>query len=186
MNAQMKSYSDIRDTIRTGDCIQWKSRGVIPWVIQRWSEYSHSSLVVRFDKYKDMKDRVFLIEALSGGLTFTLLSDRLQKSKGKAYLFQIRTHYPDAEAMLRRDASIALASRIRYDFKGLFGNLLGRVSNDASRYFCSEFVWDKWRTSGMLLGNMTALGLDMLGKEKAPRPGDIPLWVHGTTAEIAP
>jgi hypothetical protein len=179
-----KQYAEVRDTIRTGDCIQWKSKGLIPRIIRLWSEYSHSSLVVRFDKYEDMVDRVFLIEALSGGLTMTLLSKRIQETKGTVFLFQVNNHYDDSEAAIRRDASVALAHGIKYDYKSLFMNMMGRVSNDASRYFCSEFVWEKWRKSGMLRGNMTALGLKMLEKKRAPRPGDIPLWVHGKTTEL--
>ena len=182
---EAKTYLQLREDIRSGDCILWQSKGLVPWLIMRWTEYSHASLVVRFQEAAGLQDRIYMIEALSSGLTFTLLSERVQQMKGKAFLFQPHCLWQNSQEVLRHDALNALAKGIKYDYKGLFGNLFGRVNNNAKRYFCSEVVWVKWGKAGVLgNGNLTDAGAAALERNKAPRPGDIPLWINGTTREI--
>jgi len=179
-----QTYLQIRETIRNGDCILWQSRGIVPWIIQRFTAYSHASLCVRFDA-PGMTDRVYMVEALSGGLKFTLLSERIAGMRGRAYLFQPSCLWGVNQERIRADTMTALSMGIKYDYKGLFGNLFGRVSEDAKRYFCSELVWAKWRKSG-LLGNgcLTDAGKIALERNRAARPGDLPAWVMGRTFEI--
>ncbi len=179
-------YKRLREEIRTGDCILWKSRGLLPWVIQLWSEYSHASLVVRLDLYAGLRDRVFLVEALSHGLALTLLSARLESTRGEAWLF-----HPDGlgaaeEDRLRESALLNCAKGAGYDYGGFLANLFGRVSMDAQRYFCSEHVWSEWKTAGVLtFAALTPLGAESHMLRLAPRPGDIPRWIYGTRTQLA-
>ncbi|SDB03706.1 hypothetical protein SAMN05660653_00169 [Desulfonatronum thiosulfatophilum] len=181
-----KTYKEIRPLLRTGDCVLWQSRGLVPWIIQRFTAYSHAALVVRLDEYCGLKDRIFLVEAVSKGLVLSLLSGRIPATgKGRAFIFQPRTLYGYSQDKIRSDALTATARGVGYDFKGLFANVFGRVSTDAKRYFCSEVVWRKWDMAGVLrYDNLTESGQAALKAGQAPRPGDLPLWVNGTAREI--
>ncbi len=182
---EAKTYLQLRETIRNGDCVLWQGKGIVPWMILKFTEHSHASLIVRFKEAKGLDDRVFMVEALGGGLDFTCLSTRLAKDKGRAFLFQPNCLWQGSQEQIRVMAIDAKVRGIKYDYKSLIANLFGRVSNDVSRYFCSEFVWVKWGRTGVLgNGNLTELGALMLKKNKAPRPGDVPSWVHGKLTEI--
>lgn len=183
---QPKTYDEIRPSLRTGDCVLWQSRGVVPWIIQRWTDYSHAALIIRLDEYCGLKDRVFLVEAVSRGLTLTLLSERLPRpGRGRAFLFQPETLHEYSQNAIRADALTATAQGIGYDFKGLFANLFGRVSLNARRYFCSELVWAKWHKAGVFrYGNLTEAGQSGLDRNRAPRPGDLVAWVRGDVVEV--
>jgi hypothetical protein len=178
-------YSHLRDRIRTGDCVLWRTRGLVPSMIRLWSEYTHASLVVRLDEYEGLRHRVFLVEALRRGLTLTLLSHRLSGTRGGAWLFQPDGLGDDQIAWLRASALVNAARQVRYDFKGLLANVLGRVSVDARRYFCSEHVWHEWDQAGLLMPDvLTETGFRQHERGKAPRPGDIPRWIRGTLLDL--
>lgn len=185
-------YIQVRERIRTGDAILWRSHGWMPSLIRLWSDYTHSSLVVRLDEYEGLHDRVFLVEALPRGLTLTLLSKRLAETEGGAWLFQPEGLGEPQIDKLRVSALVNVALQVRYDFKGLLENMLGRVSMDARRYFCSEHVWHEWNQAGVLTpAVLTDIGARQHAEGKAPRPGDIPRWIRGSlmdlrTAEPAP
>lgn len=182
----LKTYDEIRPSLRTGDCVLWQSRGLVPWVIQRWTDYSHAALIVLLDKYAGLTDRVFLVEAVSKGLQLTLLSQRIPApGKGRAFIFQPCTLHGYSQNTIRADAVTATAAGIRYDYKGLIANIFGRVSMDARRYFCSELVWAKWHQAGVLrYDNLTSAGQRALERNRAPRPGDLPDWVRGEITEV--
>ena len=67
----------------------------------------------------------------------------------------------------RTHALIECGKNIKYDFGSLFKNIIGRVSSNAEKYFCSEFVWINWKESGLLPYEVDQI-------IKAPRPGDLP------------
>ncbi len=182
----VRSYDQVRPLLRSGDCVLWRSRGLVPWIIQRFTEYSHAALVVRLDEYEGLRDRVFLVEAVGSGVELRLLSERLPRDgRGRAYVFQPQTLRGYSQDWIRAEALTLAARGVGYDFKGLFGNLLGRVSTDAQRYFCSELVWNKWHKAGVLrANNLRPEGVEALRRGKAPRPGDIPDWMRGDTTEV--
>lgn len=178
-------YTQVRERIRTGDAVLWRSRGFLPSLIRIWSDYTHASLVVRLDEYAGLHHRVFLIEALNRGLTLTLLSKRLAETAGGAWLFQPEGLDDDQIAKLRVSALVNAARQVRYDFKGLVANMLGRVSMDARRYFCSEHVWHEWDLAGVLMPDvLTDTGFRQHERGKAPRPGDIPRWIRGNLIDL--
>ena len=169
-------YDELRPMMRTGDAILWEGSGLLSWLIRRWSKYSHASLIVRMERYGDLRDTVFLVEALATGLELRRLSQRLEGYAGKAFWFQPSDLTTWQRDMIRSEALKACGAGIGYDYKSLFRNILGHVSMNARSYFCSEFVWDMW---------VRVKALFTYGQEnRAPRPGDIESWVAGRTEEI--
>ena len=159
---------EIRHKIRSGDIILWKGNGFISRLIRLFTPYSHASLVVKLDRYKGLRDRVFLIEALATGLEPRLLSKRLKNYDGEAYLLQPLDLNPEISEKITILALEKCAEHITYDFKSLIKNILGRVSLSARQFFCSEWVW--WVRVQVGLAD---------GTTKAPRPGDLPKWIPG-------
>jgi hypothetical protein len=179
MRNDLQRYYDLRHTIKTGSAILWKGKGAISWMIRRWSNFSHASLIIRPERYVDVfKDRVFLIEALSTGLVPRLLSERLADYDGEAWLFTPNVIEGEDHAnCVLRQAITQCALGIRYDYASLFKNMIGRVSRDADRFFCSEFVDYVWSVCDIKRKK------DKLFK-KAPRPGDIPKWYEGKLVKL--
>ena len=158
---------EIRHKIKSGHIILWKGEGLISRIIRLFSEYSHASLVVRLDRYKGLKDRVFLIEALATGLEPRLLSKRLKHYKGEAFIL-----VPDdiTDEVAEKITVLALekcAEHVKYDFKSLVKNIFGRVSLSARQFFCSEWVW--W----------VRVKLGLSKNSVAPRPADLPKLIPG-------
>ena len=158
------TYEEMRPKIHTGHAIVWKGKGIISSLIMKWSPFSHASLVVRLNEYKELKRRVFLVEALAGGLEFRLLSERL-KEGGEAYWLPTDMTLKEMSKS-REHALLECAKGIKYDYGSIFKNMFGRVSSDARQYFCSEFVWLNWVYAGYVRTDEKIL--------IAPRPGDLP------------
>jgi hypothetical protein len=172
-------YEDLRSRLRTGHVVLWQGDSLLSRAIRCFSEYSHASLVVRLFDHDDRRQRVFLVEALETGLELRHLSKRLAGYSGRARVWMPPVR-PFQQTACRQFAVDRCADGIRYDYGGLFANILGRVSRDASRYICSEFVWDALVHTGVVHGT-----------DRAPRPGDIIPWaalqnVAGDLFEFAP
>lgn len=173
------AYSDVRRSLGTGHVILWQGDGLLSRAIRIFSEYSHASLVVALFDEAGQRNRLYLVEALETGLELRHLSKRLA-----GYAGRVRVWMPPLRVMqqsiIQQWALDRCADAIRYDYGGLFANILGRVSRDARRYICSEFVWDALITAGVVERT-----------PKAPRPGDIIPWaagqgVAGELVEFAP
>jgi hypothetical protein len=172
--SQTLPYKNIRNHVSTGDAILWKGNSLLARLIRLWTPFNHASLVLRFQRYDTLEQRVFLVEALETGLELRLLSKRLEHYDGEAFWF----HIDMTEEQRTKILDFALtkcASGIPYDYESLFKNMLGRVSADAARYFCSEFVFDAWVNAGVTQYPPSGV---------APRPGDIPKWVKGILTGI--
>jgi len=166
-------YKVLRPHMKTGDAILWQGDYLISRAIRCFSKYSHVSMVLRLgNEYEMLRDRVFLVEALEGGLELRSLSQRLNEYQGKAFWFE--TPLSKRQQRAAGAYSLHMVSKgIKYDYSSLFANLLGRVSSDARKYFCSEFYHDVMKHVG-----------HAEYQEKAPRPGDIPEWIQGVTYQI--
>ncbi len=171
----LMKYSVARPHITTGDAILWKGNSIISRLIRFWTPYSHASLVIRLKISEGLQERVFLVEALSTGLELRLLSKRLANYNGEAYWFHINTTEKQRLSILEF-ALTKCASGIKYDFGSLVKNMLGRVSMDAHRYFCSEFVFHTWKQANLVTPFLTV----------APRPGDLPGLLAGVITKIKP
>lgn len=166
-------YGDARPYFRTGHAVGFDSPGLIPRLI-KWKtrgSLSHIALVVRIQEY--CEDRVFLIEALAGGLTFTALSDRLRETEaagGKVYWLEPpRAMSGAAQRAIGGYALRQLGARVRYDYRSLIGNIFRHQIADDRLQTCSEFVWRAWGQAWDLPNHG---GL-------APTPADIMRWWPG-------
>ncbi len=169
-------YSTARPHITTGDAILWKGNGVISRFIRFWTPFIRASLVVRLQEYDNLRERVSLVETLATGLELRLLSKRLAHYDGHAYWFHLESSQEQRIQMIEF-ALTNCASGIPYDYDSLVKNIFGRVSDDATRYFCSEFVYETWIKAGLVSAHPSG---------SAPRPGDIPKWVRGVLTELRP
>lgn len=162
-------YRDLRPWIDTGDIILWKGNSVISRLIRLFSVYSHASLVVRMNDF--VGDKVCTIEAEWPRMNPARLSDELRMYNGRAYLYKTTIDGAQREDM-KSFAMQKLFEGIQYDVGGVLLNLLGIVSLNAAKYYCSEFVTDCY------------CHVHALDTTIALRPGDIPEYIKGTLAEL--
>jgi len=134
-------------------------------------------MIVRFDKYKELLDRVFLVESLVTGAEMRLLSWRLEDAKGQAWIYQPAGLSGEMRNQVREQALMMTARAVRYDYAGLFKNILGRVSEDANRVFCSELVGILWEECGLKRKKGAPKGI-------APRPVDLTTWWQGKKIQV--
>jgi len=163
MNGSLPKIS-LKDAI-TGDCLLLRSGGLVARLIEVWSYYSHAALVLRLP-FRD--ECVYVAEATLPEVELRKAEDKVRHTR-VAHLFRPAGLDASTRSCLLKQATEVVACGVRYDVKSLVANAFGHVSADARRYFCSEFVWDMWRRCGIVAEG-----------RKAPRPGDIPKWVHGT------
>ena len=171
------AYEAIRPWLATGTIILWQGDDLLGRAIRCFSRFSHASLVVR-SLDPQHAERVDIIEALPTGLELRHLSQRMQGYRGRVFAF--RAFGLEDDVVQARVKSFALdqcALAVPYDYAGLFANILGRVSEDAHRFFCSEFAAKALEQAG--IARRAAWG-----SGKAARPGDIPQWFAGTLREI--
>jgi hypothetical protein len=92
-----------------------------------------------------------------------MLSRKLEGYDGQVYWYPLKDEYNE----LRPKIAFYVLDKIdiRYDYKSLFKQLLGRVSSDANRLFCSEVCNLAWVSAGIDTGFPTD-GI-------APTPDDI-------------
>ena len=156
-------YDANRKVMQTGDCILWRSKSVIGWLIRLFSNggFNHAGLVVRPSDTDCFAGRRLTLEALGHGIILRLLSERLRGFDGEVYLYPLKDEFAPLRPKILRWALDKEGTP--YDYHSLFKQLFGRVSVDMKAYFCSEFVYTAWRESGI-----------PINEEKAPRPGDIP------------
>ena len=162
-----KNYSDIRPLIKTGDCILWRGTKPLQLAIQIYGGFSHASLVVRPEEFKGLQDRVFIVEATGHGVDPRQLS-LVCHEHGQPYLLTTPGMSDDQRKKLCEYA-IDLATRgVKYNFEGVFKNVIARINTNMHRFFCSELVWVSWIIAGYI---------DTKSHEaKMPRPGDMPRW----------
>lgn len=183
----MEECKNVRQQIQTGDCVLTKGSGVVSKLIRLFTDFSHAMLVIKFDEYDNLEDRIFLLEASSRGNRFVLLSDVIDTYSGEKFLFKPNNKSDDIKSNIQEESLLQVSSQKKYDYSGLFRNIFGRISLDADEFFCSELVWYMWLKTGLLdsKSNLTETGLNKLNQNKAPRPGDIPKWVHGKLMKIS-
>ncbi len=160
----MDAYRKYRPYMRTGDCILWTSHSVLGWLIRKFSNspFNHASLVICLEEYRGLTDRIFHLEALEGGIEFNLLSQRLLNHRGSALWLPLKPSFD----LLRPKIGAWAFEQVGtpYDYGSLFKQILGRVSAEATKLFCSEYCYLAWKNAG----------IDMPPVKHAPRPGDIP------------
>lgn len=142
----MKSLNDYmryRHLLDTGDKIEWRSNTVLGWLIRlrTGANVNHTSMVVKFD-FDGCRERRYVLEALNGGIELRLLSRRLEKFHGKAWWAPLQPRYAMYRSRLLGSALDAVGTE--YDYGSLLRQLVGKVSVQAEKYFCSEFLQHKF------------------------------------------
>jgi uncharacterized protein YycO len=169
-------YSAFESRLVTGCAILWKGLDPLSRAIRVFSRFSHASLVVRIEEYQGTKDQVFLTESLASGIELRSLWERIQNYNGQVFIFTPSWLTPEIQDKIGSFALQECAKNVPYSYGGLFANILGHVSQHARRWFCSQFVWEAYIEN--------APAINFKPTPKAPRPGDIPVWTHGTLDEI--
>lgn len=147
--------------MRTGDCLLYRSKTLLGWVIRLFSPtFNHAGLVVRFDQYQGQECRLWTLEALEHGVVLNYLSRRLGECDAEVWWYPLKDKYNSKRDLVGEFALVQ--SGQPYDYDSLFKNILGRVSVNARELFCSELAFMSWRYAGIVKG------------DTAPRPGDIP------------
>lgn len=149
-------YNSVKDQMKTGDFLQWRSPGIIGSII-RWktkSEANHSSMIIRFQEYEGEERRRFHTEAMERGVYPNLLSSRLEQYKGKVWWLPLKPEWDSQRGEIGR--RLMLLWGRKYDYRSLVWQLIGKVNADTKQLFCSETCY-------------VALG----GKGIAPNPGEL-------------
>ena len=154
-------YNSVREQMGTGDAILYRSRGsFLGWAIQKFSDFNHAGVCIRFGPDCYGTDRVWTFEAVGHGICPGFLRENVERYHGEVWWYPLKEEFYG-----RRDLMLECATTLRgthYDFKSLIKNILGRVSADMDSLFCSEYWFVVARYGGVVSG------------DTAPRPGDIP------------
>jgi hypothetical protein len=137
----LSRYNIIRDLMRSGDVIQWRSDSLLGEAIRlrKGGDINHTSIVIRLQEYEGLERRVFTLEALEHGVVLNLLRRRLESFDGQAYLLRLREQFdPQRQAIGERALSCV---GIPYDYPGILQECFGNAKMDLKRLFCSEMGW---------------------------------------------
>ena len=184
-------YAEIRDSIKSGDRIEFAGNTVIGRLI-RWftkDAVNHTALALSIDEYTDCPgNRKFILEAEADGIVLNTLSHDIQTANGKVFYTPLLPLFDDRR---KRIADWALQQvGTGYDFGSLFRNALGSVNADMKKLFCSEYYFFALVQAGIIPG-CEMRGLKVVdhngGPVKSPRPGEVGRYpVFGETVEIVP
>ena len=174
--APLCSYAAIRPWLTTGTIILWQGDDLLSRAIRCFSQFSHASLVMR-DLDPENTGRVEIIEALATGLELRHLSARIQGYSGRVFAFRPLGLTAEVRARVKSFALGECGRGVPYDYAGLLANILGRVSENAHRYFCSEFAARALERAGVSR-------LPAYRNGEAARPGDIPVWFSGALRQV--
>jgi len=144
-----------RDEMENGDLLEFATDSIVGKTIRFFTgkDVNHTSILWCVDQFKNVRDRKFIMEALTHGIELNLISQRLTKYKGCVYWYSLKDEYNKYRDEV---ASICLlaegrTNEIKYDYLSLFRNMFGKVSVDVEKYsFCSEFVQWVLQESGIL------------------------------------
>ena len=153
----LSKYEAVKDQMKTGDLLQWRSNSLIGSLI-RWrtgSNVNHSSLVMRFSEYQGLDRRRYTTEALEHGTVLNLLSRRLEAFDGECWWLTLKDEWNEKRQAIGESALSLIG--IPYDYGSIFRQIFGKVSADARALFCSEYCFVCYGFDG-----------------KAPTPADMP------------
>ena len=163
-------YLTVRPQMKSCDCLLWESNSILGWAIRLISKkYNHAALIL--NEFEDLTNHKYILEALEHGIVLSQIGRRLEHYNGKVYWLKAKPEYD----YLRKDAAIWAIQQVGvpYDYGSLFKNLFSRVSADASKLFCSEFVYIAWKYAYLKNGGESDNG-KVFNLGKAPVPADMP------------
>lgn len=169
----LSEYFRYRDSIKTGDLIEFSGSSFVAQIIRAVTkqEVNHSALVIAPPDFCGLKHRRILLESRGHGVEPNYLSERIVQTRtagGAVYWSPLLERF-DSERVVVGTWAVDefLIKKPGYDFGSLLAQLFSRVSSDARRYFCSEWVEFCLRASPKLKPVV-----ETLSGGKATRPGE--------------
>lgn len=186
-------YENIKDTLRTGDLLQWKTNSVGFWLYRVCvgSQYNHSSMVLRLPELEGGPEKRFTTDAhVLGGTAIKRLSKKLYSHRGQIWLYRLQDNISEEK---RKEIGRKALQEIgkSYDLKSLLcssacitfkrfalvkeflpqkcfsSGLCKFCKADDTKLFCSEYMFFAYQP-------VTPAGAQMKFEEKrAPHPNDI-------------
>ncbi|MHA1749004.1 MAG: hypothetical protein ACTSYF_10245 [Promethearchaeota archaeon] len=135
----MTEYYQVRDLMAVGDGISFKGTGFISDAISFFTgqERTHWSNVGDWVTFSGTQEhRLPLFEADQGEYNVRSLSKKLMSYEGEAYWHQLKSEFSGWRINMWRKMWEMVG--IKYDYKALFANILGRQPVDTKELFCSE------------------------------------------------
>lgn len=175
-------YADAREAMKTGDMLLWTSRTVLGWLIRLKKpdaqdmeriravhpeipdDYNpnHVSSVIRLSEYEGEERHRYCLEALEHGFVLNRLSRRMESFDGDVWWFPLKSDFDPRRTDIGRNLLSYVG--VPYDYGSLFRNILGHVSADARRLFCSEAYYISLGLSGTAPRPNELLGLGIFGR----------------------
>jgi len=170
---KLTEYNALRKYMKSGDLIEWGSASMIGGIIRFFTKkkVNHSSILLNLDTFAGLEERRFVLEALEHGVELNLMSTRLKDFKGSVYWSPLKLEHDS----LRSEIAAWALQRVGtdYDYKSLFANIFGKVSQDGKKFFCSEYY------------HMAMVKAGILPPGKAARPGEFGKFnIHENTVQI--
>jgi hypothetical protein len=148
-NNNIDKYLQLRDSVKTGDVLAFKSGGITGFLIGIVSDYTHVGMIVRFNDLTG-GDRVFILEALDDkGIVLMPLSAKLYQYEGQAWWFKLSAPKNLDEQCCRESCYQYLMQQLgkNYNYadikkiveKFFKGDYLHTLQ-DPNRMICSELV----------------------------------------------
>lgn len=159
-----ETYLHYREQMDTGDVLLWRSSSLLGWAIRLFSHgtVNHASLVIKLSDWKGLVERIFLLEAAEHGIVLASASKRVQYFNGSVYWCPLKEEFNDNRSKIGGWALNEVG--VKYDYASLFKQVLGRVSADAKKFFCSEYVYLAFINAGIVM----TWDVDI-----APQPSDV-------------
>jgi hypothetical protein len=153
--------------------LEWRGNGAIGRAIRFFTkkDVNHTGAILRMP-FRGCEDRRWTIEALAGGPDVNLLSTMLDEYDGHVFWYPLLERYDYARDRIASYMLMQLGKP--YDYKGLLGNIFGRISYNTRAYICSELYQGALMSSGI-----------MPTSEKVLVPGEIyKLGLHNVPTRI--
>jgi hypothetical protein len=175
-------YNAVKDKMKTGDGVGFVNTGFISKAIM-WKTHkdvapnnpiqlSHFGGIIRAGKYEGKEERRFTIEAMNEGFYPDILSHVIKDYKGHIYWYPLQDEWDEHRDHL--GAEILSMIGIGYDWLSIGKQLVGKVSADARKMFCSEAWQIGYQNVAQHLCNdqkgkaLTPTGMWKLGVFKQP------------------
>jgi hypothetical protein len=163
----LAKYESVKDQMKTGDLLQWSTNGIVGEGIRLFthSEFSHSSLVLRLQEYEGLERRRFTTEATRKGVVLNLLSNRLQGENGRVWWYPLKEDWDCKRQDIGEKALLNIGKS--YAFGNAAKFLIGKVSEDMNKMFCSQLCYVAYGFGGVppSPGEMLDLGIFKEGME---------------------
>jgi hypothetical protein len=163
----LTAYKEIRPLMKTGDRLEFASYSFVGNMIRLVTrkKVNHTAAILNI-KYPGMEERRMVIEALEHGIEMMILSERLARFDGEVYFTPVTSGSftalgkPEIKTRTEIGCWLLKGLGVPYDYDSLFRNLFGVVSQNARKFFCSEYYQMALASVGLLPGG------------KALRPGE--------------